>query len=150
MKKVFAFFAVLAAMILMVSCGGSSEGDDHKICEEDLDLYFCWSSGAASSHYICKKGEEAKPFYNVFSDNPDDSNEILGYCSDNEYIECHSGCDKNTGKCIPECAKGQYKCDSESYIFSCNDYGQWTRTNERCENGCAKELSESILDMCSD
>ena len=92
----------ISNFILMVSCGGSSEGDDHKICEEDLDLYFCWSSGAASSHYICKKGEEAKPFYNVFSDNPDDSNEILGYCSDNEYIECHSGCDENTGRCFPE------------------------------------------------
>lgn len=145
MKKFLVSFAVFAAMFLMIGCGGSDNGDEQTYCEEDADKYVC-SAGGETWHFFCKKGEESSylewgGFY--FS------------TWDNDYTRlCKSGCDESTGKCIPECAKGQYKCDDSStyfsWIYTCDDDRQWEYTHEKCEHGCAKELSESILDICAD
>lgn len=151
MKKILVCFAVLATMILMISCGGSDD-EWGKPCKEDVALYYC-EDGHSSVENRCVKGASA--YMHCYNPNTDK----YEYSSSCFSTRCHSGCDENTGRCIAECIEGQYKCDE--YIYSCDKEGQWQKVginkdpdnhifNSYCIYGCAKELSTSISDICAD
>lgn len=146
MRRFFVCFAVLTAMVLMISCGGSDGGDDNerKYCTENVETYECGSY--TSNRYYCMTGFPAD-FYNY-------NNGLYYY--NIEIISCHKGCDKNTGKCIAECTTGQYRCREdhnsagiEYIIDNCDSNEQWEWSEEYCEYGCAKTLSDSKFDLCA-
>ena len=114
MKKFFVCAAMLAAMILTVSCGGGgSENESYAEC-----VY---------GDYVCKYGDS---YYCGYS-----GNDLMWQLSERcEY------CDSWTGKCdnsqagASECSTGDYKCDGSYYSYSCYD-GYWSY-DQYCDYGC--------------
>ena len=133
MKRFFVCFAVLTAMVLMVSCGGSDN-----------------NSGGGSSTSVCSYGEyECHGNDSYFCGHSGD--DLMWLLREN----CSNGCDYYSGKCSSdsngdsgdngdggdtdpgnsaECTSGKFKCvGNESHY--CNSNGSWVY-DSRCENGC--------------
>ena len=135
MKRFFVCFAVLTAMVLMVSCGGSDN-----------------NSGGSSSTSVCSYGEyECHGNDSYFCGHSGD--DLMWLLREN----CSNGCDYYSGKCSSdsngdsgdngdgdggdtdpgnsaECTSGKFKCvGNESHY--CNSNGSWVY-DSRCENGC--------------
>ncbi|MBO4699535.1 hypothetical protein J5690_08025 [bacterium] len=144
MKKFFVCSAVMAAMVLMVGCGGSDGGsnsggygDGSYGGGSSSGSYEGSGSSSSSSSSECDNGDRKCSDY---------GSNFSWYCSngrwDVTYEYCSDGCNSSTGRCnsssgggsSSECDYGDYKCDGNS-SYRCSG-GSWSY-DEYCSNGCS-------------
>lgn len=115
MKKFLVCAAMIAAMFLTVSCGGSGGGGGESYYQE-----------CVYGDYVCKYGDS---YYCGYSGN--DLRWMLAeHC---EYCDSWTGRCDNSHSTDSECSSGEYKCDG-SYSYSCYN-GYWSY-DAYCDYGC--------------
>ena len=146
MKKFFVCSAVMAAMVLMVGCGGSDGGsnsggygDGSYGGGSSSGSYEGSGSSSSSSSSECDYGD-----YKCTSTGNSYYKCSGGSWTYGEY--CSNGCNSSTGRCnddsgsgsssssSSECDYGDYKCDGNS-SYRCSG-GSWSY-DEYCSNGCS-------------